>query len=214
MHLILFGPPGVGKGTQGIRLAEEKGLVQIATGDMLREAVASGTPLGQQAQTYMDAGGLVPDEVVIGLIEERIAADDVQSGFILDGFPRNLDQARALAVMFEGNGFELDRVIFLDADKEVLINRLSGRLICRGCGFGFHRHYSPPCVEGCCDHCNGELYQRDDDKEAVIAARLDVYHRQTLPLLDYYSESPVFRRIDANGSSDDVYRNILMALAD
>jgi len=214
MQLVLFGPPGVGKGTQGTRLAAEKGLVQIATGDMLREAVAAGTPLGKQAQSYMDAGKLVPDDVVIGLIRERICADDVENGFILDGFPRNLDQARALSGMLETNGFKLDRVVFLDADKEVLIRRLCGRLICRACGFGFHRHYSPPRIGGRCDHCDGELYQRDDDKEEVIASRLEVYHQQTLPLLNYYSELAGFRKIDANGNSDDVYGNLLLALAE
>lgn len=214
IRLILFGPPGVGKGTQGKRLAGDMGLIQIATGDMLRAAVAAGSPLGEQAKAYMDSGNLVPDAVVIGLIKERINNDDAGNGFILDGFPRNLNQARSLAEMLKDCGIELDRVVFLDASHDTLIRRLSGRLACRACGFGFHRHYSPPRVEGRCDRCDGELYQRDDDKEKVIAARLEVYHQQTEPLLVYYAASSGFRKIDANGDPDDVYGNLRQSLAD
>jgi len=214
IRLILFGPPGVGKGTQGKRLAGDMGLIQISTGDMLRAAVAVGSPLGEKAKTYMDSGNLVPDEVVVGLIKERINNDDAGNGFILDGFPRNLNQARSLAKMLKDCGLELDRVVFLDASYDTLIRRLSGRLACRACGFGFHRHYSPPRVEGRCDRCNGELYQRDDDKEEVIAARLEVYHQQTEPLLAYYAASSGFRKIDANGDPDDVYGHLRQVLAD
>ncbi|MFQ5582351.1 MAG: adenylate kinase family protein, partial [Mariprofundaceae bacterium] len=144
MNIVLFGPPGVGKGTQGEQLASEFGLLQLAMGDLLRVAVREGTELGNKARTYMDAGKLVPDAVVVGMIEERIATADAASGFLLDGFPRNVAQAEALAVMLERHDTGIDRVVFLNAPEALLLDRLCGRLICRACGFGFHRHYSPP----------------------------------------------------------------------
>jgi adenylate kinase len=213
MRLVLFGPPGVGKGTQSKRLAEEFGLVHIAPGDILREAVKAGTGLGMEARKYMDAGALVPDDVVNGLIEEQIKDDRANAGFILDGYPRNLAQARALTKMLRRYGMELDRVIFLDAGRAALIRRLSGRLTCKACGFGFHRHYSPPRVEGRCDRCGGELCQRDDDREEVIAARLETYGQETEPLLDYYSDHPGFRKVNAEADPDEVYSNLKMVLA-
>lgn len=213
MRLVLFGPPGVGKGTQSKRLAEEFGLVHIAPGDILRDAVKGRTRLGIEARTYMDAGALVPDEVVNSLIEEQITGDRAKAGFILDGYPRNLSQARALSEMLCRYEMKLDRVIFLDAGHAALISRLSGRLTCKACGFGFHRHYSPPRVEGRCDRCGGELYQRDDDREEVIAARLQTYGQETEPLLDYYSDHPGFRKVNAEADPEEVYSNLKVVLA-
>jgi len=208
MNVILFGPPGVGKGTQGIQLSEKLGVVQIAMGDLLRAAVKQGTELGLKAKGFMDAGKLVPDGVVIGMIEERITASDAQQGFLLDGFPRNVAQAEALALMLDNHDLKIERVVFMDAPESMLIERLSGRLICRACGFGFHRHYSPPREEGCCDRCSGELYQRDDDREEVIIQRLGVYQEQTQPLLDYYSSADGFVKINAAGEVADVYKEL------
>jgi len=212
MNVILFGPPGVGKGTQGVQLSEKLGIIQIAMGDLLRAAVKQGTELGVKAKGFMDAGKLVPDAVVIGMIEERITAADANAGFLLDGFPRNVAQAEALASMLGKHGLKIERVVFMNAPESMLLERLSGRLICRACGFGFHRHYSPPREEGCCDRCSGELYQRDDDREDVIAQRLGVYKEQTQPLLDYYSSVDGFVKIDAAGEVADVYKELEKAV--
>jgi len=212
MNIVLFGPPGVGKGTQSDSLVSELGITHFAMGDILRAAVKEGTALGLKAKSFMDAGKLVPDEVVIGMIEERIMAPEVANGFLLDGFPRNVSQAEALAEMLEKHGKIIDRVVFMDAPEEMLLQRLSGRLICRGCGFGFHRHYSPPREEGRCDRCGGELYQRDDDKEEVISQRLEVYGEQTKPLLEYYKALPSFRRLDAAGEMAAVYAELIEAV--
>jgi len=205
MNIILFGPPGVGKGTQGVKLAEDLGITAFAMGDILRAAVKEGTDLGLKAKSFMDSGQLVPDEVVVGMIEARITDASAASGFLLDGFPRNVSQAEALAEMLERHGLSIERVVFMDAPFDMLIERLGGRLICKACGFGFHRHYSPPREEGVCDRCGGELYQRDDDREEVIAERLEVYQAQTQPLLDYYQELSSFRKVDASGEMGVVY---------
>ena len=204
MNLILFGPPGVGKGTQGEKLASEYGLSHLAMGDILRAAVRDETEAGVQAKQFMDAGQLVPDAVVVAMIEDRIVGGD-RCDFLLDGFPRNVAQAQALDVMLDKHGLSIDRIVFMDAPEENLLKRLCGRMICRACGFGFHRQYSPPLKSGCCDRCGGELYQRDDDREDVISHRLEVYREQTAPLLDFYRHQDGFFRLDASGEMDAVY---------
>ncbi len=204
MNIVLFGPPGVGKGTQGARLARETGIAHLAMGDILRAAVREGTEAGRKAREYMDAGNLVPDDVVVEMIEDRIFRDGA-NGFLLDGFPRNVAQAEALDAMLARHGLTLDRVVFMDAPEAELIERLAGRLVCRACGLSFHRHYSPPREEGVCDACGGELYQREDDREEVIAQRLAVYREQTAPLLEFYRNKPGFVRLDAAGEMDEVY---------
>ncbi|HXH72899.1 MAG TPA: adenylate kinase [Mariprofundaceae bacterium] len=211
MNLVLFGPPGVGKGTQGSRLADEFGLSHLAMGDILRAAVRNGTEAGLKAKAFMDEGKLVPDAVVVAMIEDEIAGKE-SNGFLLDGFPRNVPQAEALDQMLAGHNMGIDHVIFMDAPESNLLERLSGRLICRACGFGFHRHYSPPREAGKCDRCGGELYQREDDREDVIAKRLHVYREQTAPLLDYYKDKPGFAKLDASGEMDSVYAALKQAV--
>ncbi len=212
MNIVLFGPPGVGKGTQGVKLAKAFGIVHLAMGDLLRAAVAEKTELGLKANAFMDAGKLVTDDLVIGLIEERITADDAKHGFLLDGFPRNVAQAKALNAMLDKHGLKIDHVIFMDASKEALLERLTGRLTCSACGFGFHRHYSPPKIEGRCDKCGGSLVQRADDTEEVISQRLEVYAEQTAPLLDFYGNDAAFRKVNAEAGMDEVYASLLAAV--
>jgi len=204
MNLILFGPPGVGKGTQGEKLAAERGLSHLAMGDILRAAVRDATGAGVQAKAFMDVGKLVPDAVVVAMIEDRILSDE-HAGFLLDGFPRNVAQAEALDAMLDKHSLTIEKIVFMDAPEENLLKRLCGRLICRACGFGFHRQYSPPLKSGCCDRCGGELYQRDDDHEDVIAHRLEVYREQTAPLLGFYEQQSGFIKLDASGKMDAVY---------
>jgi len=213
MNIVLFGPPGVGKGTQGERLSAATGASHLAMGDILRAAVRDETEAGLKAKAFMDAGKLVPDDVVVAMIEEKIASD-AEKGFLLDGFPRNVAQAEALESMLSKHGMSIDRTIFMDAPEENLLKRLCGRLICRACGFGFHRHYSPPRETGVCDRCGGELYQREDDREEVIANRLHVYREQTQPLLAYYQDKEGFRGLDASGEMDAVYDALTEAVED
>lgn len=212
MNLILLGPPGAGKGTQAKKLVAELGIPQISTGDMLREAVKAGSPMGMKAKSFMDSGALVPDEVVVGIVEERIQQDDCARGFMLDGFPRTTAQADALSGMMENKGIRLDHVICLDADKEELVRRLSGRRTCRQCMAPYHVEFNPPAQQGVCDRCGGELYQRDDDKEEAIRARLVTYDRQTQPLIDYYRSRGLLRLVDGLGPVDEVYNRIRKVL--
>ena len=199
-RVIFIGAPGAGKGTQAIHLAREWGVPHIATGDMLREAVAAKTPLGLEARRHMDAGGLVPDDVVIGLVGERLGRPDATAGCVLDGFPRTVAQAEALDVLFSSRGIALDRVVFFDVSRPELLRRLTGRRVCRACGRTFHLVSAPPAVAGTCDVCGGELHQRPDDSEATVATRLDVYQAQTAPLLAYYRGRGLLSEVSGEGS--------------
>lgn len=212
MKLILLGPPGAGKGTQAKMLVERFAIPQIATGDILRGAVQAGTSLGLQAKGFMDAGALVPDEVVIGIVRERLQEGDCQGGFILDGFPRTVAQADALQVTLAGLGRQLDRVVSLTVDAEALVQRLTGRRTCRGCGRGYHVTFDPPRSGESCDACGGELYQRDDDQEATIRRRLSVYAAQTEPLIAYYRQAGLLAELDGMQSIPVVQEQILSAL--
>ncbi len=207
-RLMLLGAPGAGKGTQAVRLVDELGIPQISTGDLLRNAVAAGTALGKEAQSYMGAGKLVPDELVLSLVVARLAEPDAAKGYILDGFPRNLSQAEALV----SRGIVLDRVLSLDVPKEALMERLTGRRICRACQASYHLSFNPTKVEGICDRCGGETYQRKDDSADVIANRLDVYEAQTAPLLDYYEKMGILRRVNGTGSIEGIYAALKDAL--
>ncbi len=196
MKLVLLGPPGAGKGTQAKMLMEKFAIPQISTGDMLRAAVKDGTPMGRKAKEYMDAGGLVPDEVVVGIVRDRLLEADCASGFILDGFPRTVAQADALQVSFQEMGKELDRVISLEVDTDALVERLTGRRTCSECGRGYHVTFDPSLQPGTCDACGGALIQRDDDKEETIRKRLQVYTEQTAPLISYYQDADVLMKVD------------------
>jgi adenylate kinase len=204
MRLILLGPPGSGKGTQAKILLEDLGVPQISTGDMLREAVKNGTPLGQEAKGFMDRGGLVPDAVIIGLVRERLRMPDCAKGYILDGFPRTLAQAEALQVTLEGLGQGLDRVLSLEVPDEELIGRIAGRRTCRKCGAMYHVRFSPSRSEGICDACGGETYQRGDDLEETVRRRLEVYAEQTAPLIRYYDAQGLLRRISGIGKIGEI----------
>lgn len=212
MKLILLGPPGAGKGTQAKMLTERFGIPQIATGDILRGAVQAGTALGLQAKSFMDAGGLVPDEVVIGIVRERLQQADCTVGFILDGFPRTVAQADALQGNLESLGRRLDRVVSLTVDADALVERLTGRRTCRSCGRGYHVSFDPPRNAQLCDACGGELYQRDDDREETIRKRLTVYDQQTSPLIAYYRAAGLLTELDGMQPIPVVQEQVLTAL--
>lgn len=211
MNLILLGPPGAGKGTQSRRLSDNLKIPQISTGDLLRAAREKKTPLGQKAEGYMLAGKLVPDQLVIEMIEDRLKQRDCGNGCILDGFPRTLTQAEAFERSIQTAGRKIDRVINLEVDRQEVVRRLSGRRQCRKCGENFHRTFHPPKQEDVCDRCGGELFQRDDDKEEVIEKRLKVYAEQTQPLIDYYRKKGLLRNVQGVGSIDDIFSEIVKA---
>lgn len=212
MRVVLLGPPGVGKGTQAAKLAERYGVPHISTGDALREAVQKGTKVGLKAKSYMERGALVPDEVVIGIIGERLAQPDCRKGFILDGFPRTVNQAEALDDILKSMGTDLDAVLHITAPDQVIVERLSGRRTCRRCGRVYHIATMPPKRDGICDICGGELYQREDDKPEAIAKRLQVYREQTAPLVDYYRRRGKLVEIDGSKSVEEVFDQIVDAL--
>ena len=212
MNLILLGPPGAGKGTQAKRLMEKYGIPQISTGDILRAAVKDGTEMGKKAKEYMDAGKLVPDEVVIGIIDDRLKEADCKKGYMLDGFPRTVPQAEALDKVLAGMGSKIDHVVSIEVPEKELIGRLTGRRTCKDCGAGFHQMFDPPKVEGVCDKCGGELYQRDDDNVATVTNRLKVYNDQTQPLIDYYQNKSLIRPINGMGGIGDIFERITAVL--
>jgi adenylate kinase len=213
LNLILFGPPGAGKGTQAARLQEDFRLPYVATGDILRAAVKEGTELGQKAKGFMDAGKLVPDELLIDLVVDRIGADDARDGFILDGFPRTRAQADALSEAFERLGRRITAVLLFDVPDEELVRRISGRRVSVKTGRVYHVESDPPKHEGRCDVDGSRLVQRDDDKPEVIKRRLDVYHEQTEPLVSYYDERGLLRRIDGTRSPTEVHDHVRAVLA-
>jgi adenylate kinase len=213
MNLILLGPPGAGKGTQASSLVKDYGVPQISTGDALRAAVKAGSALGTRAKKTMDAGELVPDEVVIEIVGERIQEPDCTDGFLLDGFPRTTSQADALAGMLSKTGREIDHVICIQVEKEEVVERLSGRRSCRACGYPHHVQFNPPAKEGVCDKCGGELYHRDDDREEAIRQRLETYENQTQPLIDYYRQRGLLRPVEGRGDVEVVYDRIRSVLA-
>lgn len=200
MNIILMGLPGAGKGTQAERIVEEFDIPHISTGDMFRAAVKNETPLGLEAKSFMDKGLLVPDEVVIGIVRERLSMDDCEKGFLLDGFPRTVPQAEALTATVKELGRDINHVININVRRELLIERLTGRWICPVCGASYHTMFNPPKEAGVCDKDGGKLYQREDDKPEVVAQRLDVNIAQTQPLIDYYSAQKLLR--DINGEQD------------
>jgi adenylate kinase len=204
MRLVFLGPPGVGKGTQAKRLSADRRLAHVSTGDMLREAIRQGTPVGLRAKAAMDRGELVPDTVVIDLIKERLRAADAQRGVVLDGFPRTVEQARALDLMLKSSGLSLDAVVSFACSREKIIERLSGRRVCRKCGGNYHLTYMPPRTAGRCDQCGGELIQRDDDRPEAIAQRLEVYEHQTAPLIQYYQQGAILREVSAEGDVEAI----------
>jgi len=211
-NLILLGPPGAGKGTQAGRIVEEYGIPHVSTGDILRGAVKNQTQMGLEAKKYMDAGELVPDSVVIGIVRDRLQEPDTAKGFLMDGFPRTIPQAEALDAALDSLGRAVTKTIVVLVDEEELVRRLSGRRICRVCQAPFHVMFNPPKREGVCDKCGGELYQRDDDSEATVRNRLEVYRNQTEPLIDYYDQAGVVARIDGAQAPDKVYEDIRTAL--
>jgi len=213
MNIILLGPPGAGKGTQAKMLVERYGIPQISTGDILRAAVKEGTRMGKEAKSYMDKGELVPDKVVIGIVEERIQQPDCDKGYMLDGFPRTVPQAEALDGMLNNLSSQIDHVVSIEVDNKELVKRLTGRRTCRDCGAGFHIMFDPPKQEGVCDKCGGELYQRDDDNVATVTSRLEVYEAQTLPLIDYYQAQDKVRSIDGVGEIKGIFGRITQVLS-
>lgn len=213
-RVVLLGPPGAGKGTQAKLLQERFAACQISTGDILRKAVADRTPLGKEAAQYIDRGALVPDDVIVRLVAERLKEKDCEPGFILDGFPRTIPQAESLDAILKQMKLSLNGVLSMQVPRAVIIERLAGRRSCKNCGALAHMVFSPPRQKGVCDHCGGELYQRHDDKEETVANRLNVYEKQTAPLVDYYRQRNLLREIDGVGPVDEIGARVIRALGD
>lgn len=212
MKIIMLGPPGAGKGTQARMIAEKYGIPQISTGDILREEVKKGSTLGREARSYMDKGELVPDKLIIDIILKRLDEGGASEGYILDGFPRTVAQAVAFTSALSERGERVDSVISIEVERGELIRRLSGRRTCVECGAMFHVHFDPPRRDGTCDKCGGKLIRRDDDNEETVANRLEVYGKQTEPLINYYEGSGVFKAVDGMGSIEDILKRVEEAL--
>ena len=208
MNLILLGAPGAGKGTLASYLIEQMGVPSISTGNILREAIKNNTPLGQSAKEYMDAGKLVPDEVIIGIITERVAQEDCKNGYILDGFPRTIPQAESLTEALAANGEAIDFALNVDVPDANIVNRMAGRRACLKCGATYHIQFAAPKKEGICDKCGSELVLRDDDKPETVQKRLEIYHDQTHPLIEYYEKKGVLHTVDGTQTMEDVFKNI------
>jgi adenylate kinase len=213
MRFVLLGPPGAGKGTQAQALVTRFGIPQISSGDLLRAVVREDSDLGREAAGYMDRGQLVPDEFVLKLIAERFRKDDAQRGFILDGFPRNLSQAEALAKRLDKAGLKLDKVVAITLPDGEILKRITGRRTCRSCSAMYHLVFEPPAKPGICDKCGGELYQRDDDSEDTVRERIKVYHAATQPLLDFYRRLGLLAEVDGVGRPEEVEKRVMAALA-
>jgi adenylate kinase len=214
VRVVLLGPPGAGKGTQAKRLHERFGACQVSTGDILRKAVAEQSPLGKKAAEFIQRGALVPDDLIVNFVADRLKEKDCEKGYILDGFPRTVSQAQSLAAMLDEMGSSLDRVLSVHVPRSVIIERLSGRRTCRTCGALYHLTFDPPRKEGLCDRCGGDLVQREDDHEETISARLDVYEMETAPLIGYYRERGMLREIDGVGKVDEITNRVVEALGD
>lgn len=212
MRIILLGPPGAGKGTQAAGIVEKYNIPHISTGDIFRKNIKEGTELGKKAKGYIDQGLLVPDELTVGLVTDRIAQPDCEKGFMLDGFPRNVAQAQHLDEYLKEVGISLDKVVNIEVDKDILVGRAVGRRICKSCGATYHVEFNPPKVDGVCDVCGGELYQRADDNEETVSKRIQVYLDETKPLVNYYSEEGIIANINGQQSIDNVFGDIVEAL--
>lgn len=212
MYIILLGAPGAGKGTQAVTLAQKLKLKHLASGDLFRQALAQGTELGMQAKTYMEKGMLVPDEITIQMVLDRLSTPEYEAGVILDGFPRSLEQAEALDKALARQDKAINKVVYIKVSEEELLKRLSGRLICRNCQAPYHAIESPPGVEGKCDRCGGELYQRPDDTVETVKKRLEVYFAQTVPLIDYYNRGDKLLEVDGEGSINEINQRIVTTL--
>lgn len=212
MNLLIMGPPGAGKGTQAERMVKELNITHISTGDMFRAAITNGTEMGLKAKEFMDKGALVPDEVVIGMVKDRLQQDDCKEGFLLDGFPRTVEQAAALDETLNGLNIKLDTVINIEVPLDKLMARLTGRRVCKGCGASYHVIFNPPAEEGKCNSCAGELYQRTDDNEESVGTRLNAYMEKTQPLIDYYSSKGILKPIDGDQDINKVLEDVLTAV--
>ncbi len=212
MKIIMVGAPGAGKGTQAKRIAEKYDIPHVSTGDIFRANLKEGTELGLKAKVYMDQGALVPDEITIGMLMDRIHQADCKNGYVLDGFPRNIPQAEALTAALDASGESIDAVIDVNVPDENIMERMSGRRLCRKCGEGYHTMFNPPRVDGVCDVCGGELYIRDDDQPETVKKRLTVYHDQTQPLIEYYTKQQILKSVDGTQRMDKVFADIVTIL--
>lgn len=214
MNIILFGAPGAGKGTQAVELVKKYRLTHISTGEMFRNAIANKTEMGLLANTYIAKGNLVPDDVTVGVVKERLAQDDCKNGFILDGFPRTLPQAKCLDQICKELNIKIDYVIDIEVDSQELISRLSGRRVCKNCGNSYHVMFNKPKQENVCDRCNGPLYTRQDDSIESVTVRLQNYEKQTKPLIDYYNQQGILVEINGQQNIDDVFKEIVLKLGE
>lgn len=212
MRILILGAPGVGKGTQATFIKEEFNIPHISTGDIFRENLRNETELGLKAKSYMNEGKLVPDDLTIELVKDRLSWEDAKNGFLLDGFPRNLNQAESLTKFLDEAGVRLDSVVDIETDKDALVKRICGRRMCKDCGASFHVEFNPPKQEGVCAHCGGELYTRDDDNEETVLKRIGVYEKETSPLIEYYDRFGIVLKIDGNRSVDEVKASIIDGL--